>query len=192
MRCFLRIQPRRPIIYSIYHQIGTISVLSEFLGGSSSGTSIYTGFEIEILARTERGKAAEEMSYATIGVSAALRNLLVSVSTISYHTGTRGELAGPDWIGILIKFIVEYLILLSALLFPSQIYFYLILDLQSGQYITYEVASEIEGNKANEIRQESSMVITIHTYLVTESPKYQVVCTKTSLCDKTHHKKSHP
>ena len=38
-------------------------------------------------------------------------------------TGTRGELAGPDWIEITIKFIVKYLVLLSALLFPSQIYF---------------------------------------------------------------------
>ena len=42
-------------------------------------------------------------------------------------TGTRGELAGPDWIEIItIKFIAKYL------LFPSQILFYLILDLQSG------------------------------------------------------------
>ena len=43
-------------------------------------------------------------------------------------TGTRGELAGPDWIEITIKFIAKYL------LFPSQILFYLILDLQSGQW----------------------------------------------------------
>ena len=47
-------------------------------------------------------------------------------------TGTRGELAGPDWIEVTIKFIFKYLLLLSAPVFLSQIYFYLILDLQSG------------------------------------------------------------
>ena len=48
----------------------------------------------------------------------------------SSATGTRGELAGTDWIEeVTIKFKFKYLILLSALLSPSQIYFILILDL---------------------------------------------------------------
>ena len=35
-------------------------------------------------------------------------------------TGTRGELAGPDWVEVTVKFIIfKYLILLSALLSPS-------------------------------------------------------------------------
>ena len=50
-----------------------------------------------------------------------------------WSTGTRGELVGPGWIEITIKVIFKYLTLLSALLSPSQIYFILILDLQSGQ-----------------------------------------------------------